>query len=162
MAKFVGIVTLICALPVLWAAATKEYPLTVNGLETDAVVLKADGTQTTTTCTTGPSKDEIDCGIKADFGSHTELVSYATASDGKSYLLSCLLGEVGKRRSLFEGQRPANASVATMAGCEVYPGAYKGRWYKGHLKLLFQKDGSSWESTFEVLNSAAIPTNHFE
>lgn len=154
MRRLVVLVALIVALPPLWAGEPKEYPLTLNVLETDAISSNADGTRTTTTCTTSPSIDEITCDSQQVAGAvHTELVSYATASDGKAYLISCAQN-TGAR---FAQGFAAGAGASTVTGCRVPPGTYKARWDKGRLKVLHEKNGKAKETTLAVLSSVAIP-----
>jgi len=136
--------------------AEKEYPLTLSVLETDAKSSQADGTRTTTTCTRTPGTDEITCDSRQIAGAlHTELVSYATASDGKAYLVSCIQN-AGAR---FAQGFAAGTGAATVTGCLVPQGTYKARWDKGRLKvILHENNGKSKETTFVVLSSVAIPT----
>ncbi len=155
MRRLVGLAALIVAVPPLWAGEPKEYPLTLNVLETDAITSKADGTRTTTTCTTSPGIDEITCDSQQVAGAvHTELVSYATGSDGTAYLISCAQN-AGAR---FAQGFAAGAGASTVTGCRVPPGTYKARWDKGRLKILHEKNGKAKETMFAVLSSVAIPT----
>lgn len=67
-----------------WGGEHKEYPVTLKVLETDAISSKSDGTKITTSCTsTGPN--DVTCDSTAvSAAQHTELVSFADASDGSS------------------------------------------------------------------------------
>lgn len=122
MKKLLGLITLALVTSV-WAGEPKEYPLTLNVLETDAKSSQADGTRTTTTCTRTPGTDEITCDSRQIAGAlHTELVSYATASDGKAYLVSCIQN-AGAR---FAQGFAAGTGAATVTGCLVPQGTYQG------------------------------------
>ena len=139
------------------AGQERQYPVTLNVLETRAISYKADGSRTTTTCTaTGP--DGISCdSTTVSAAQHTDLVSFADVSDGKLYMISCVLG-VGKRFLSGFGQgMTASAGAATVSGCAVSPGLYKARWDKGRLRVLREKDGKAHEVAFMVLSSAAMP-----
>jgi hypothetical protein len=140
-----------------WAGQSKEYPVLLKVLETDAISSKGDGTRITTTCSSS-ALGIFTCDSEQVPGSvHTDLVSFATASDGRAYLISCVMGP---GRSFLSGAgeaMAANAGVATVSGCALPPGDYKARWDKGRLKVLREKDGKSKETTFAVLSSAPIP-----
>jgi len=117
-----------------WGGEQKEYPVTLKVLETDAISYKSDGTKITTSCTsTGPN--DVTCDSTAvSAAQHTELVSFADTSDGKLYMISCVLG-TGRRFLSGMGQSmQANAGLATVSGCAVPPGTYKARWDKGRLR----------------------------
>jgi hypothetical protein len=137
-------------------AGHKEYPVTLKVLETDAISSKADGTKMTTTCTsTGPG--EVTCDSKeVSAAQHTELVSFAEASDGKLYMISCVLGIGGSFLSGMGQSMQASAGLATVSGCAVPPGTYKARWDKGRLKVVHEKNGQFKETTFVVLSSAPM------
>jgi hypothetical protein len=155
MRRLVGLIALIAAVPFLWAEEPKEYPLTLVVLETDAISSKADGTRTTTTCRTSTSVDEITCDSQQVAGAvRTELVSYATASDGKAYLISCAQNSGARFAQGFA----AGTGASTVTGCRVPPGTYKARWDKGRLRVLHEKNGKAKETTFVVLSSVAMPT----
>lgn len=155
MRTFAGLILLIAAVQSGQAAEPKQYSLTLTVLETDAISSKTDGTRTTTTCATTPGIDEITCDSRQVAGAtHTELVSYATASDGKAYLIACTQN-TGAR---FAQGFAAGAGAPTVTGCRVPPGVYKARWDKGRLKVLQEKNGKSKETTFAVLSSVALPT----
>jgi PEGA domain len=158
MKRLLGLITLIAVVPSLWAGEAKEYPITLKVLETDAISSKADGTQSTTTCTSTRSANEITCDPKQIPGAtHTQLVSVAASSDGNTYVIECVLG-AGRRFLAGAGQSmQANGGLATVSGCNVPPGTYKARWDQGHLKVLHEKNGKSKETAFAVLSSAPTP-----
>ena len=158
MKRLLGLITLIAVVPSLWAGEAKEYPLTLRVVETDAISSKADGTRTTTTCAGGPGIEEVTCESKQIPGAtHTQLVSVAEASDGKTYVIECVLG-VGGAFLAGAGQgMSASAGVPMVSGCKVPPGTYKARWDKGRLKMLHDKNGKLKETAFAVLSSAPTP-----
>ena len=146
---------LIAVVPLLWAGEAKEYPLALKVLKTDAISSKADGSQTTTTCSYNSASEQITCDSRQISGAtHTELVSFAEASDGKTYTISCVPGSAARFAQGFA----AGAGSATVTGCMVPPGTYKARWDEGRLKVLHDKNGKSKETTFVILNSVAAPT----
>src|SRR5262249_681057 len=76
-----------------WAGDDKDCPIAVKVVETDAIITKVDGTRTTTNCTVAPGGDQINCDSRQIPGStHTDLISVAEASDGKTYVIQCMLG----------------------------------------------------------------------
>jgi hypothetical protein len=158
MKRLLGLITLIAVVPSLWAGEAKEYPLTLKVVETDAISSKADGTRTTTVCAGGPGIEEVTCESKQIPGAtHTQLVSVAEASDGKTYVIECVLG-AGGAFLVGAGQgMSASAGVPTVSGCKVPPGTYKARWNKGRLKVLHDKNGKLKETAFAVLSSAPTP-----
>jgi len=158
MKRLLGLITLIAVVPSLWAGEAKEYPLTLKVVETDAISSKADGTRTTTTCASGPGIEEVTCESKQIPGAtHTQLLSVAEASDGKTYVIECVLG-VGGAFLAGAGQgMSASAGVPTVSGCKVPRGIYKARWDKGRLKVLHDKNGKLKETAFAVLSSAPTP-----
>jgi hypothetical protein len=60
----------------------------------------------------------------------------------------------------------ASAGLASVSGCAVPPGTYKARWDKGRLKVQFEKNSKSKETTFVVLSSGppqpAVPSKSGE
>jgi hypothetical protein len=136
-----------------WAGEHKDYPVALKVLETDAISSKADGTRVTTSCTsTGPG--DVTCDSRqVSTAQHTELVSFADASDGKLYMISCIQ-PAGAR---FAQGFAAGAGSATTSGCLVPPGTYKARWDEGRLRVLHEKNGKSKETTFVVLSSEPMP-----
>jgi hypothetical protein len=142
--------------PGLWAAGGKEYPVTLKLLETDAISYKADGTKTTTNCTTAGPNDITCTSTQVPGGLHTELVSVVEASDGNTYVISCVQGAGGRFLSGAGQAMQANAGLATVSGCRVPPGTYRARWDKGRLKVLHEKGGKSKEVAFAILRS--VPT----
>jgi hypothetical protein len=154
MRRLASLAALIITVSPVWAGE-REYPLTLNVVETDAITSKADGTRTTTSCTTSPGVAEITCDSHQVPGAvHQQLVSYATGSDGKAYLISCAQN-AGAR---FAQGFAAGSGASTVTGCRVPPGTYKARWDNGRLKILHEKNGKAKETTFAVLSSVAIPT----
>lgn len=80
-----------------WAGEPKDYPLTLNVVGTSALVFKADGTRATTDCTVSSNGTDISCDSRSvPNATHTELVSFATASDGKAYAISCAQNAGGR------------------------------------------------------------------
>jgi len=159
--SFVAVSTLLLIAGLASAGGPKEYPLTLTVFETNAISSKLDGTRITTTCTSTPGVEEITCDSRQIAGAtHTDLVSYAAASDGKAYLIQCTLG-VGRGFLVGAGQAmAANAGTSTVSGCRVPPGTYKARWEKDHLKVLHEKNGKFKETTFAVLSSVPIPAGN--
>jgi hypothetical protein len=141
-----------------WGGERKEYPVALKVLRTDAISSKADGTKTTTTCTsTAPG--EVTCDSKeVTAGQHTQLVSFVDASDGKLYKTSCVLGVGSSFLSGMGQSMQANAGLDTVSGCAVPPGTYKARWDKGRLKVVHEKNGKSKETTFVVISSEPMPS----
>jgi len=138
-------------------AGEREYSVAVKVLETKAISYRPDGTRTTTTCTSsGPESLNCDS-TTVSAAQHTDLVSFADLSDGKLYMLSCVLGAGRRFLSGFGQGMAANAGVATVSGCAVPPGMYKARWEKGRLKILHDRNGKPVEVTFVILNSAPMP-----
>jgi hypothetical protein len=72
-------------------------------------------------------------------------------------MISCVLGAGSRFLSGMGQSMQANAGLATVSGCAVPPGTYKARWDKGRLKVLFEKNTKSKETTFVVLSSAPLP-----
>jgi hypothetical protein len=139
------------------AGEHKEYPVTLKVLSTEAISSKPDGTRTTTTCSSANPENLTCDSTQVSAAQHTELVSFADLSDGKLYMIACVLG-VGRRFLSGGGEAmAANAGVATVSGCAVPSGTYKARWDKGRLKVLREKNGKSSETTFAVLSSTPIP-----
>lgn len=151
-------VTILFLCPAVSGEEQKNYPISLKVLETTAISYRPDGTRSTTTCTSnGP--DNFNCESTTTSASqHTDLVSFADLSDGKLYMISCILG-TGRRFLTGFGQgMAASAGAATVSGCPVPPGVYKARWEKGRLKVLHESHGQAKETTFVVLNSAPMPT----
>lgn len=97
------------------AGEHKDYPVTLKILETDAVSSKADGTRTTTSCTSS-GLGEVTCDSRqVSAAQHTELVSFADASDGKLYMISCVQGVGGSFLAGAGQAMAANAGVATVS-----------------------------------------------
>jgi PEGA domain len=141
-----------------WGGEHREYPVTLKVLRTNAISTKVDGSRITTTCTSA-SPNEITCdSTEVSAAQHTELYSLADASDGKLYLISCVLGAGRRFLSGFGQGMAANAGVATVSGCAVPPGTYKARWDKGRLKVAHEKNGQYKETTFVVLSSGPMPS----
>ena len=142
------------AIPVAWGGEAKEYPLTLKVLETDAVTSKADGTKTTTNCTSSPASGDINCTSRQTPASqHTDLFSIAEASDGNTYSIACVQGVGGSFLGGAGRAMAADAGLSTVSGCMVPPGTYKARWDKRQLKVLHEKNGKLKETTFTVLSS---------
>jgi hypothetical protein len=138
-------------------AEDREYSVTVKVLETKAISYRPDGTRTTTTCTSsGPESLNCDS-TTVSAAQHTDLVSFADLSDGKLYMLSCVLGTGRRFLSGFGQGMAASAGAATVSGCAVSPGLYRARWDKGRLKILHDRNGKPVEVTFVILNSAPMP-----
>jgi PEGA domain len=147
--------------PVAWSGEAKEYPLTLKVLETDAVTSKADGTKTTTNCTSSPASGDVNCTSRqTPVSEHTDLFSIVEASDGNTYSIACVQGVGGSFLGGAGRAMAADAGLSTVNGCMVPPGTYKARWDKGQLKVLHEKNGKFKETTFTVLSSK--PTVHSE
>lgn len=118
----------------------KDYPLTLTIWETDAFFRKPDGK--VTTCTVLGHKPTCN---SADMQLQTllDLVSLATAADGKVYVIVCL----NRTWSRIDLSDPVRLGI-------VSPGEYKARWDRGKLKVLFYGKNRRWnEQTFTVKTS---------
>lgn len=112
MRKLFALASLIVTMP-LWAGQSKEYPLTLKVLETDAITSKVTGTRSTTTCTVTPNDNEVNCETdRTPDTTHTELVSIVDLSDGKLYSIASVVGRGGPVGEF----RKAWATACCMAG----------------------------------------------
>ena len=154
---------LLCIAALLWtpcfvlAGGTKDYPIKLKVLETDAISSKSDGTKITTTCPSNVA-GEVTCDSTAvSAAQHTELVSFADAGDGKLYVISCVLGAGRGFLSGMGQSMQANAGTATVSGCPAPPGTYKAHGIKAASKLHMRRTANSKRRLLSFTSAPKTP-----